>query len=106
MKTTSNETLPVSSARLIAFLSVGMSWGLVIVLYFFFFKDIFQGVILIGFTLILLTLTLISSFVALGNIRQKIRCPHCQQIFFKHTLHLFSKPKQCQSCHQTVDATY
>lgn len=97
-----NESLPISSARFIAFTAVAMSVGFVVVLYVFFIKDLFAGNMQFGVLAVMLALSLISSIVALRNMIPKLLCPHCRQPFFRHVSRLFVKPKQCQQCRQSL----
>lgn len=96
--TNDNESLPVTSARLMAFLTVAMSLGFVLVVFLFFFQDLFQGAALLGVLLVMLTLSFFSVTIALKRMMAKILCSDCAQPFFARVLDLFVAPDTCQSC--------
>lgn len=100
--TANKESLPIGSARFIAFIAVAMSVGFVVVIYAFFLKDLFVGNMLLGVLTVMLVLSLVSSVVALRNIMPKLLCPHCQQPFFRHVSSLFAKAGNCQHCQQSI----
>ncbi len=93
-----NETLPIAAARSMAFLTVAMSGGFVAVLFFFFLKDVFYGIMLWGVLLVMLGLAVFSSTIALRRLMPKIRCPQCGQPFFTRVTALFAKPARCAAC--------
>ncbi len=96
-----NETLPIAAARSMAFLTLAMSMGFVAILFFFFLKDVFHGVMLWGVLLVMLGLAVFSSTIALQRLMPKIRCPHCAQPFFARVTALFAKPARCAACNRS-----
>lgn len=99
-----NEQLPVNAARPMAFISAGMSLGLAFVVYFFFFKDVFTGSLAIVVLLMMLIMTAISSLVALKNVRKKIYCPNCGELFFSGIKAMFLRPAHCAACQQLANS--
>lgn len=99
-----NETLPVQSARALAFLTVAMSLGFVAVLFFFFLKGAFVGITLWGVVAAMSVLALFSSLRALKRLMPKMRCPNCSQPFFTHVRALFAKPVRCAACQQRLQS--
>lgn len=97
-----NEQLPPSAARLIAFLALVMSLGFALLLAVFFLNGLFKGLALVIAIAILLTLSVVSTTVALNAILPKLICLHCGQPFFSQVRQLFGRPKACQHCYQAA----
>lgn len=97
--TDNSDSLPIASARIIALIATVMSLGFAVVIYVFFLKAVFSGMILLIVFAMMLVMSLISTWVALKNLLPKFRCPNCGQPFFHHVSQLFSKVGRCQHCH-------
>ncbi len=98
MKEVDAEALPVASARMMAILTLLMSLGFVAVVYLAFLQDVFQGRALVVVLLFMVTMSLLSSLVALRRIMKKVLFQHCGQPFFSRSMELSLAPKQCRSC--------
>ena len=97
-----NKVLPVNSARTMAFLIVLMSLGFVAVLFSFFLKDVFYGVLLFLMLAIMVFLAVLSSVLALKRLMLKILCSSRHQPFFCLTALFYSLGNRA-SCHKMFD---
>lgn len=102
---TDNESIPVSAARLMAFLTLGISVGFVLVLYFVFIQAVFSGAMALGVLAVMLAMSAFSVTVALQTLRKKMLCPQCHQPFFSRVGQLFLRPKRCVACGHSVNNT-
>lgn len=98
-----SEAIPVTAARTMAFLTVGMSLGFVLLVYFLFIKDVFSGVSALLVLLMMLAMSVFSSLVALRSIRKKIPCTACGQLYFANVLQMFQAVRPCASCAGRLD---
>lgn len=93
-----SDTLPVTAARMMAFLTVGMSLGFVLIIYVLFIKDIFFGTAALLVLAMMLTMSVFSALVALRSIRKKTPCTACGQLFFASVMQMFQGVKSCSAC--------
>lgn len=98
-----NDVIPVSAAKFMAYLTMAMSLGFVLIIYFVFLKDVFAGAMGALAFAMMLTMSFFSAMVALGSIRKKILCPTCHEHFFAKVIHMFLPPKQCAACHNSLN---
>lgn len=94
------ESLPVSSARLMAFLVALMSLGMLVIIYFFFIKVIFSGTAAWLVLAVMLIISFFSDKTALQSVRKRITCTECGQPFFSQARQMFLPAKQCAFCKQ------
>lgn len=94
-----HEALPISSARLIAYLTVVMGLMTPVIVYFLVLSPQWSTNILWA----MLALVLISDYFALTTLKKRFRCPSCQQPFFNRVSEMFVTPVRCSSCQVKCD---
>lgn len=99
-----DETLPITAARTMALMTLAMSIGFVLMLFFVFLNGLFHGAMLWAVSALMLMMALISSLVALKRLMVKMRCPHCHQPFFNRVTQLFAPAKYCAACKTPLQA--
>lgn len=97
------DRIPVTAAKFMAYLTLSMSLGFALLVYFLFIKDVFVGDNTWLILVLMLVMSGFSAWAALRSIRQKMLCSSCGQPFFSGVGAMFQSAQSCAACQQSID---